>query len=590
MNRLKFLILFCLVASGSLKAQYVINTNDELLNLKKLPQEKVYLHHTGPIVFSGEYLYYSFYCINAQSNRASNVSFAGYVALVDQEGKYVLEQKVRLEKGKSQGDFFINTDVPSGNYKLLGYTQWMKNNGIEQVFQDDLVIINPYQANQSRLISNAPLKDEEIPKGRSQPIDSSIIQIKLDKVNFGTRENIRFTLKNYKSQLGYGNYTLRIQKKEDMHVVPAANAISFANKFFNTKGELSKSVGDSLFLPEQSGELLYGKVADKNGKPLPNTKVVVSVPGNEFLLKFATSDKNGNFYTYLRKNYKHSQAIMQLVNNEGDVDISLGKVSRLDASGLDFNRFYLKPGYADAIAERSVYNQLENQFFSAKSDSVLLGLPIDPFDGGMAETIFLDDYTRFNTFQETLEEVLNYAGYRNNPKGNDYIRITQDFETYNEKANDFGAIVLIDGVYISNHEKIKDFSARRIESISLVRDQFRMAGKDYQGMMSITTFEGDFYVDYKPENGINTTIDKALVKKNYFKQRYGEDTVDNRNIPDYRRLLLWEPHVQINGDEIQFECYTSDLTGEFEVVLDGFTTYGKPISVYKTIKVHNENQ
>lgn len=570
-------------------AQYVISSVDELQNLKSLPQEKVYLHHTGPIVFTGEYLHYAFYCFNAQNNRASNVSFVGYVALVNQKGEYVLEQKVRFQKGKSQGDFFVNTDIPSGNYKLLGYTQWMKNNGMEQIFKDDLVIINPYQVDQSQLLSDNSEEASIHAEKMNRPIDSSVVQIKMERDVFGPRERVAFSLKNYKARLGHGNYTLRVQKKDGMEVRPAANAISYANEYFNAKGALDKTVGDSLFLPEQRGELLYGKVTDGQGSPVSDAKMVVSVPGEEFLLKFTTTDNHGNFYTYLRKNYKLGRAIVQVAANAQDVEVSLGKVPNLDASQLTFNQFHIKPEYSEAIAQRSIHNQLENQFYSVKPDSILLGTPIDPFDGGMPETIKLDEFTRFRTFQETLVEVLNYAGYRNNPDGSDYIRIAQDFETYNEEANDFPAIVLFDGVYIPDHEKIKDFDAGKIRSISLVRDQFRMAGKVYQGMMSVKTIDGDFFENYAPTHGINVPIEKPMSKKNYFKQRYTTQQMGKR-IPDYRRVLLWEPHVEVGESDLQFEFYTSDLTGEFEVVLDGFTSYGKPITVYKTIVVKNTSQ
>ncbi|MBW8242787.1 hypothetical protein K1F50_08250 [Muricauda oceani] len=572
------------------QAQYVIGSAEELQNLKSLPQEKVYLHHTGPIVFTGEYLHYAFYCFNARNNRASKVSFVGYVALVNQQGEYVLEQKIRIQKGQSQGDFFINTDVPSGNYKLLGYTQWMKNNGMEQVFKDDLVIINPYQIDQSQILSDKLQDKTVLSELAGQTIDSSVVQIKLSQATIGKRQKIILNLKNYKAQLGYGNYTLKVQKKSEIPVKSSVNAIDYANAYFKVKGELDKAVGDSLFLPEQRGELLFGKVTDVEGQPSIGTKMVVSVPGEEFLLKFATTDRNGNFYTYLRKDYKKGIAIMQVAENTQDVNVILGETPRLDASGLDFNSFSLEPGYVDVIKMRSIHNQLENQFYSEKPDSVLLGLPIDPFDGGMPETINLDDFTRFPTFQETLVEVLNYAGYRNNTNGNDYIRIAQDFEAYNEVENDFPAILLIDGVFIPNHEKVKEFDAKQIESISLVRDQFRMAGKDYQGMISVLTKDRNYFEDYAPENGINIAIQKASPQKNYFKQRYLTEDQNGKRIPDYRRILLWEPHFEIIGEDLQFEFYTSDLTGDFEVVLDGFTTYGKPISVYETINVKDDGQ
>ena len=114
---------FCLLTVLSVKSQYVIQNPIELENLKKLPQEKVFVHHSGPLVFVGEYLKYAFYCFNTQSNKLSDISYVGYVALVNERGEYLLEQKIPLEEGLAQGDFFINTNVPSGNYKLLAYTK-----------------------------------------------------------------------------------------------------------------------------------------------------------------------------------------------------------------------------------------------------------------------------------------------------------------------------------------------------------------------------------------------------------------------------------------------------------------------------------
>ncbi len=580
-----FWILFS--AASLVRAQYIIKDNSELLNLKKLPQEKVYLHHTGPVVFAGEYVNYAFYNFNAKNSRSSNISFIGYVALVNEQKEYVLEQKIRLVKGTGQGDFFINTDVPSGNYKLLAYTQWMKNNGLKQVYKDDIVIINPYQVDQSALLEKG---NKETFAVKTQPLDSSMILIHLDKSIHQPREKVVLNIKNYKAQLGHGIYTLKVQKKEAIQTQPAMNAMQFGTQYVGVAGDVLKSIGDSLYLPEQRGELLFGTVK-KDGAPVANAEVVVSIPGEEFLTKFASTDESGNFYTYLKKQYKTPKAIIQVPNGDKNMVVEQRYASKLDVNELTFGDFYLKPEYKDEIITRSVHNQLENQFFSAKPDSVLLGFSIDPFDGGMPETLRLDEYTQFPTFEETLVELFSFAGYRKNGMGNDYIRIAQDFERYNEAYNNDPAIVLVDGVYIPNHEILKDFDARKIETISLIRDQFVLSGKNYQGMLSVKTYDGDFYLDYQPEVGINVDIKKPLDNKNYYKQFYAEnDSLGYGSIPDYRRLLLWEPHVEVKDEELQFEFYTSDLTGEFEVVFDGFTTYGKPISFKKIFVVREENQ
>ena len=565
-------------------SQYVIKSPADLVNLKGVPQEKVYINHTGPVVFSGEYLYYAFQCFNAQNSRPSSVSKVGYVALVNTDGEYVLEQKIKLVRGLGQGDFFVSTEVASGNYKLLGYTQWMKNNGLSQVFQDNLVIINPYSADQSALLGNG---EEGSPKPQTLaaiPMDSATVGLQLNKTHFSKREQVSLSLNNYKGYLGNGTYGIKVVRENNIEVPPAMSAMKFGQDYMNVAKEIYLKVGDSLYLPEQRGELLFGTVTDETTKaPVANVPVVVSLPGKEFVLKFATTDEEGNFYTYLRKDYKERVAVIQIEDDSRDVAINVKTPSKLPTDGLTYGTFTFDKALADIIKQRSVHNQVENQFFALKPDSVLLGDPIDPFDGGIPEVVQLDDYTRFPTFQETLIEILSNAGYRNNGKDNDYIRIAQDFETFNEDFNSLPAIVLFDGVYIANHEAMKTYDARKIKSISLIRDKFQLANKEYQGIMAVETFDGNYMEEFQGVNGAQLPIVKPEAKKNYYVQTYNDGSFNR--IPDYRNLLFWQPNIVLEGSGADFQFYTSDLSGTFKIIVDGFTTYGKPISFEQTITV-----
>jgi len=570
-------------------SQYVIKSQEELQNLKQVPLEKAYLSTSSQVAFTGEYLYYGFYCFNAQNSRLSTISAVGYVALVNEAQEYVFEQKLKLDNGLGQGEFFIPTNLASGNYKLLAYTQWMKNSGLPQVFKMDLAIINPYFTDQSALLAQ---DDESAPSstlamvGGRMPMDSSTVGFVFNKTEFNPREKVNFSLKNYKGYLGNGAYSIKVQKKSPFVHKAKNNALGFSRAYLNVEKQLPQGVGDSIFLPEQRGELLFGTVVNREtGTPVANTPVTVSLPGKEFVLKFTTTDEQGNFYTYLRKDYKERLAVVQLEDGEKDVDIKMGQTRALNTEGLTYTPFYLDEAAAEEIKKRSVYNQVENQFFSLKPDSLLLGDPIDPFDGGTPEIFTLDEYTRFPTFQETLVEILNNAGYRNNPKGNDYIRIAQDFEKFNEEYNSFPAIVLIDGVLIPNHESIKQYDAKKIETIKMIRDQFQLANKQYQGILSIETFDGDHFQNYRTVNAITTEIIKPIPVKNYYAQSYGDLQNPYERIPDYRTLLFWKPFVKVESNSLDFEFFASDVKGEYEVILDGFTSYGKPISFSRTISI-----
>lgn len=566
--------------------QYVIKDGSDLLNLKKIPQEKAYVDHNGPLVLSGEYLYYSIHCFNAQTNNPTNISKIAYVALVNETKEFVFEHKIKLSKGHGHGDFFITTDIPSGRYKLLGYTQWMKNSGLSQVFRDDIIIINPYLADQTSLLNKTTANINKNNLDKISVSDSSIISLKTPKASYFPREKVNLSIKNYKGALGYGSYTVKVKRKEEIDVPSAINSITYGNTYFNADKEIKQTIGDSIFLPEQRGELFYGTVKNiETGLPAENLPVVISIPGKESLLKFSKTDQSGNFYSYIRKDRKNPMVVIQVEDQGETYIIEKGIPSHIDLTDLSFANFRLSKEQAEYITGRSVLNQIENQFFGAKPDSILQSNPIDIFNGGIPEVIILDEYTRFPSLEETLVEVVKFAGFRKVNTADAYIRIGQDFKSYNEEYNDYPAIVLLDGIFITNHEEIKDYDASKIEKISLTRDQFRLGQKEYQGIISIETFDTDFLETYTTKNSLIVSFTQPVSKKNYFVQTYQSDDNSFDRIPDYRRMLYWNPNFNIQDSSYNFEFFISDLEGTYEIILNGFTTYGKPIHIIKEIKV-----
>jgi hypothetical protein len=80
---------------------------------------------------------------------------------------------------------------------------------------------------------------------------------------------------------------------------------------------------------------------------------------------------------------------------------------------------------------------------------------------------------------------------------------------------------------------------------------------------------------------ISTKLKIPRKSKEYYSPNYPNESL--RRIPDYRYQLLWNPEVKFNDEPLRL--FTSDLNGEFEINLEGFTEDGKPISITKTFYV-----
>ncbi len=580
---------------GILSAQYVIKNQEELVQLQQLPLEKVYVHYNTAVLFPGEYLYYSLYCFNAATNRLSDISRMAYIELVGEDLNTVFKQKVQLKKGRGQGDFFIPVSIPSGNYKLIGYTHWMKNEGVNQLFQDDIIIVNPYRTDQENILDDEEQqiainkqKSSEYGSIKNQTKNDGTILLITDKKKYNQRDKVSLTSRNFKGPLGFGDYSISVRLKEGLINNDPLSSETFASLFFNAPKSISNKVNDSIFLPEQRGELFFGHVSTRKDKLVAVGKtVIISIPGENFQLKSAITDNDGNFYTYIQKEYDSPNIVAQVLDEDQEAyNIQFSNTTSIDYDEIKFAGLSISQEIQNHILQRSVHNQIENAFYSVKPDSILSIDKKDPFDGGTPEVFILDEYTRFKTLRETLVEIVANVWVKKLDDGKYTFWVREDLETYdNEYAAD-PPLVLVDGVFISNHDELLDYNANNIEKLSILRDPLVMGSKKYHGMVVIKTIDGNF-LESVPERKIaSIPLSFPAASKNYYRQQYDQGVVSKYNqIPDFRYQLFWEPKFSIENSEESFEFYTSDVPGEYEIVLEGFTTYGKPISSRETFVV-----
>ena len=148
-------ILIILFSSGfSVFHSQNIDKKDINLSINDFPQEKIFVHFNSTFLVSGENFFYKIYCLNANTNKFSNLSKIAYIELINSDKNTIFKHKILLKSGIGKGDFFIKASIPSGNYKLVAYTQWMRNNGEATFFQNDITIINPFRANKRLTVKN----------------------------------------------------------------------------------------------------------------------------------------------------------------------------------------------------------------------------------------------------------------------------------------------------------------------------------------------------------------------------------------------------------------------------------------------------
>lgn len=564
----------------------VRNENSSINN--EIPQEKLYVHLNTTLLLTGEHFYYKVYCLNSETNSLSNISKIVYVELINSDKNQIFKQKVRLESGLGQGDFFIPTSVQSGNYKLIAYTQWMRNKEENKFFQNDISIINPFSENQNNILKNTNQIDtlQIIKSNKINEIASietnELVALELNTTKFKNREKVVLNIKSNKELESFGNYSVSVRKIEPISIPNKLTSTAFLSMLSQEKKSSFIGNKNAVYLPELRGELLSGNVIFKDSRErVSNAKVALSIPGEDYIFKIANTNNFGVFYFNLDNEYKNSKATIEVINNDGEnFEVELDQQKALDYGNLEFNNFWITENDKNIILEHSIFNQIENAYTSLKPDIINKPKPIIPFYGSNTNEYILDDYTRFPTMSETIVEVVNLV-YIKQRKGIRTINVIRPTNTYDSGLL---PLILMDGQRIQDHNKLIDFNANKVKKISVVREKYIYGSQLFDGIISLETFEGNFENIDSESLVKNVELFKPLESKSYFQQQYDSSDKLNR-IPDFRTQLLWLPNLEINSKLKEVTFFTSDVNGTFEISLEGFTNNGKAVSLKEVIIV-----
>lgn len=565
---MKKIIFFVLLSVYSITSwaqtnmnQNVVNTFDQSIN------ESVYIHLSNTSVLVGETIFYRLYNLNSNNHTFSTVSKISYIEIVDSNGKSIVKQKLLLENGVAQGDIFIPTSINSGSYKLIGYTNWMLNYSKSNFFETNITIINPFQ---SKI---------ELPEFNNiKPVNTNkALTIKLNKNSYNSRENVKLTLNSNIDELNEGKYSISVRKVDELI---ENNSISAEKFITEIKGKTEFTNQKNLVLPELRGETIKGKITATDGSTVEGKAVSLSIPGKSFEFKLVNTNKNGEFIFILDELPNSTNAIFQVVDdNRKAYKIDLIN-SSFDYKILEFPKTQDISSDKKAIIEkRSIANQIENAYFSIKKDTVKDQLNTKPFYTPLEKTISLDDYTRFSSLKETIVEILPNTFF----KEKDGIYTINLRDKLSNGVDSGYTLILVDGLLIQDVKEIFEYNTKNIEKIDYITDKYVYGSKIFNGVINFITKNQDYELKDNGNYILKTEIQRPVITKYYYKQDYS-DSEKYKRIPDYRYQLLWIPDLVIeNQKTITF--YTSDIKGNFEIAIEGFTKEGKPISLKEYFEV-----
>ena len=596
MKKMLPLLLLSFLIGIPVNGQAIPKSKINVQGFEVIAPENMYVHFNTTLLFPAEYLYYKVYCFDLDAKRLSKISKIAYVELINEDLEVVFKHKVRLHNGVGQGDYFVPVSLPSGNYKLIAYTNWMKNFGKVHFFENDISIINPYQSNQKVIVAVPEIQVDSLmdtltslknkDSNTSNVVHTKVgpIKVEIGKRKYSKRSKVTVVLNTDKRiDMASGDYSLSVRQIGNL---PQHDRINMNTGLFSTsdiEGSLSGRL--QLHLPELRGELISGRViAAKEGISIANQKVAISLPGEAYQFKIAQTNSTGGFYINLDKTYPGEQVIVQALGKDRfGLDVQWYPSSSPDYTQLEFKKLKIDQGNAESIQKRSIHNQIESAYFRFKPDSILSTTHVLPFAKRNARSYDLADYTDFKSVREALLEIINDVWVRRNGKNEEEIEV----KSMDLMSNpDLLPLVIVDGIIVQDHIKLLDYDARNLSTINVFRDTYVFGPQTFQGAVVFETKKSDYAQDINDPYIKRFQMLKPQLRKNYFTQRYdGVSGVATFSLPDDRLQLLWMPELKMDGNTNSVEFFTSDVTGEYEICLEGILGNGEPISIRETFDV-----
>ncbi len=341
---------------------------------------------------------------------------------------------------------------------------------------------------------------------------------------------------------------------------------------FSWSDVLSKPTPGVAFVPEFRGHIIRGKMTNQDGQPTDGALAYLSAPGRNIQIYGSYSNAQGDV-KYEMKDFSGPRKIIAQTNTRKD---SVSRIQILNPfsdqySSAKVSTFNLLQTLEPWVVSRSIGMQVQDVFYQDRNKVKLSGVDTTAFYGKADATYYLDDYTRFPVMEEILREYVPGVMVRKRRDGFHFIVL----DDVNKSVFDEDPLVLLDGIPVFDVDKIMAFDPLKVRKLEVMIRRYYMGVLSLPGIVSFTTYGGDLGGFQLDPRIVQLDYEGLQLQREFYSPSYETSKTRESRLPDQRQLLFWAPEIitGIDGKK-HLEFYTSDITGDYEVVVEGMTSQG----------------
>lgn len=531
-------------------------------------QERVYLQTDKQLYLAGELLWMKLYTTDIDG-KLTSLSKIGYVELVHDSIPEV-QVKLDIQNGTGAGWMELPTMLPTGYYRMIAYTRYMRNEEESVFFEKIIGIFNPF--NQNDLPHDNEPKIELSYNFAEKNLQS--VDVSADKPTYKKRNNGELRIKGLSSE----NISLGISIAG---MDPVLETNITVDGWKKKLAEKNSSFTGERFLPEYEGAIIDGVLIDLETKNPSVDRMVVnllSFPGPEIQLFAGQADENGNVFFYTQcVTGKKELTTTSITSSDKKHRVDIRSPYTLHTP-KHLPLFNPDSTWRSYLQTRNLSLQVTH---AAMADSLSRIKEIGPCTLYRPYSHYeLDEYTRFSNMEDVFVEFITFARIRRTGEGRRFSMMTENLDNYTNNV-----LVLFDNIPISNHELMCAYNPLLIKTIDLHLGRYLFGGHLFEGMISFISYKNDYPDITFDENTQLFHYSGTQPYRYFYTPQYDKASVSSR-FPDFRHTLLWEPDIQSNGqNELTIPFTTSDISGNYQITVEGIGMNGTVVHATLVIEV-----
>ncbi|MEQ9441373.1 MAG: hypothetical protein RIG62_20175 [Cyclobacteriaceae bacterium] len=341
---------------------------------------------------------------------------------------------------------------------------------------------------------------------------------------------------------------------------------------FKWEAVMQPKTPDFTFIPEYEGPIIQGKVLDfPSGEAMENRKIYLTVPGAHFQFYGATIGNQGTT-EFITRNIFGTTSLYFHTNDDSISGFEISSPFSDQYTAAVLPVFDLAESNREMLEQRSMSMQVQNVFAENKMNQFVKP-PVDglSFYGVPDRSYLLDDYTRFPTMEEVMREYIREVAVRKQQKQYHYKVLGKADNSY----YDGDPLVLLDGMPLFDINQAIALDPLDIKKIDVVQQQFVLHKSIFSGIVSYTTYQGDFSIVPLDPQAIKVAYDGLQQQREFYMPQYETEQQLSSRMPDFRVLLYWAPTIETGPDgNSELHFYTSDQPGTYVGTIQGMSDTG----------------